>query len=81
MGFGSTLGSIAGGLGSHFLPIPGIDGSALGGYLGSMLPFKNGGRIPSHKIMGYARGGEVAPSNVYQRGGKVRKARKNKSKK
>jgi hypothetical protein len=40
--FGSTIGSILGGLGSAFLPIPGVDGSQLGGMLGNLLPFKRG---------------------------------------
>lgn len=39
---GSTIGSILGGLGSAFLPMPGVNGSALGGALGSLLPFKRG---------------------------------------
>jgi hypothetical protein len=46
MGFGGALGSILGGLGSKILPIPGIDGEALGGFLGSMAPFRRGGMIP-----------------------------------
>ena len=39
---GSTIGQILGGLGSTFLPLPGVDGSRLGGALGSLLPFKRG---------------------------------------
>ena len=39
---GSTIGSILGGLGSAFLPIPGVDGGRLGASLGSLLPFRRG---------------------------------------
>lgn len=49
---GGTLGEIAGGLGSMLLPIPGINGAQLGRALGSMLPFKRGGRAKAR-----ARGG------------------------
>jgi len=79
---GSLLGSIAGGLGSQFFPIKGVDGSQVGRTLGGMLPFARGGRVPEHKIMGYANGGEivVVPQRVYQRGGRVKKS-KSKNKK
>lgn len=43
--FGSLLGNLAGGLGSKFLPIPGVNGSELGGALGGLLPFKTGGAV------------------------------------
>jgi len=58
--FGSTLGSLLGGLGSAFLPIPGIDGSKLGGALGGMLGFKRGGkRVAKRKApKRKARGGK-----------------------
>jgi hypothetical protein len=36
MKFGSLLGSLAGSIGSKVLPIPGIDGGALGGFLGGL---------------------------------------------
>jgi hypothetical protein len=73
---GQTLGSIAGGLGSLFLPIPGIDGARLGGALGGALPFRMGGRVhmarkaPAKKRGGAAkkkRGGAV---KAKKRGGK-----------
>jgi len=78
---GNLLGGIAGSLGSQFFPIKGVDGRALGSALGGMLPFARGGRVPEHKIMGYANGGEivVVPQRVYQRGGRVKKS-KSKSK-
>ena len=47
--FGNLLGTIAGGLGSKFLPIPGVNGSQLGGAIGGLMPFKNGGKIPGKK--------------------------------
>jgi hypothetical protein len=53
--FGSTLGSILGGLGSAFMPIPGVDGRALGSFLGSMTGLKRGGR--RKKAAKKARGG------------------------
>lgn len=59
---GGTLGQLAGGLGSMFLPIPGVDGAQLGRALGSMLPFKRGGRAPARR-----RGGAV---KARKRGGK-----------
>ena len=40
---GGTLGRFAGGLGSMFLPIPGISGGDLGEYLGKMTGLKRGG--------------------------------------
>jgi hypothetical protein len=43
--FGSLLGNLAGGLGSKFLPIPGVNGGELGGALGGLLPFKTGGAV------------------------------------
>ena len=47
--FGSLLGNLAGGLGSKFLPIPGVNGGELGGALGGLLPFKTGGKVPGPK--------------------------------
>jgi hypothetical protein len=55
--FGSTIGSLLGGLGSAFMPIPGVDGRALGSFLGGMTGLKRGGkrkRAPKRK----ARGGK-----------------------
>jgi hypothetical protein len=43
--FGNLLGSIAGNLGSKFLPIPGVNGGELGGAIGTLLPFKTGGAV------------------------------------
>jgi len=61
---GGMLGQLAGQLGSTFLPIPGVDGAQLGRALGSMLPFKRGGRPAARK-----RGGAVAVK-ARKRGGK-----------
>ena len=83
MGFGSSIGGFLGNLGSMLFPKPGINGKEFGSAIGGLLPFKKGGRIPAHKIMGFARGGDVSnvPPNAYQRGGKVRKSRKGKARK
>lgn len=59
---GGTLGQLAGGIGSMLLPIPGVNGAQLGRALGSMLPFKRGGRPAARK-----RGGAV---KARKRGGK-----------
>lgn len=45
MGFGSILGGLLGNIGSKLLPIPGINGEALGSALGGLSGFKNGGRV------------------------------------
>lgn len=77
--FGNLLGQGAGALGSMLMPIPGVNGQQLGGHIGNMMPFKKGGVVPAHKIMGYARGGEVTAKG-YQRGGRVRKSKAGKRK-
>ena len=46
MAFGSLLGRLAGTIGSALLPIKGVDGGELGAALGSLAPFKKGGRVP-----------------------------------
>ena len=43
--FGSALGGALGSLGSSFFPVDGIDGHKLGGFLGSLAPFKRGGMV------------------------------------
>jgi hypothetical protein len=48
--FGGTLGSVLGSLGSMLFPIPGIDGGALGHTLGSLLPFRRGGKAKKRKV-------------------------------
>lgn len=55
---GGTLGEIAGGLGSMLMPIPGINGAALGRALGSMLPFRRGGVAKKRKAAAKKRGGK-----------------------
>jgi hypothetical protein len=65
--FGSAIGSILGGLGSKFMPIPGVDGQQVGNFLGGLAPFKNGGKVPGKKGKAkviLAHGGEyVLPAN------------------
>ena len=76
--FGNILGNALGsGAGQYFGGDAGRNtGGSIGGALGNFLPFKHGGRVTAHKIMGYARGGGVEPMNQYQRGGKVKKSKK-----
>jgi len=59
MGFGSFLGSALGDLGSHLLPIPGVNGRDLGGFLGGLTGLKKGGRVRKAKVKAVPR--------VYQR--------------
>ena len=47
--FGKILGNIAGGLGSKFLPLPGVNGGEIGSTIGNLLPFANGGRVPGKR--------------------------------
>jgi hypothetical protein len=54
--FGSTLGGLLGGLGSAFMPIPGVNGAQLGSYLGGLTGLKRGGRRRAVKRK--ARGGK-----------------------
>ena len=67
--FGSLFGNLAGQIGGKLFPIPGItDGGALGGAIGSLLPFKTGGKVPgrrgSPRVI-LAHGSEyVLPSNA-----------------
>ena len=50
MGFwGNLLGQGLGAVGSKLLPIKGLDGQAVGGALGSLAPFKNGGAVGKKK--------------------------------
>lgn len=62
--FGNLIGQGLGALGSHVLPVPGVNGRELGGFLGGMLPFARGG---------------IVPARAYQRGGRVRKSKARKS--
>ncbi len=52
--FGNLIGQGLGALGSHVLPIPGVNGRELGGAIGSWLPFARGGMVPK-----YRKGGRV----------------------
>ena len=47
--FGNLLGQGLGALGSTFFPVKGLDGQAIGGALGSLAPFKNGGAVGKRK--------------------------------
>ena len=47
--FGRLLGTGLGALGSAFLPAKGIDGASVGGALGELAPFKNGGAVGKRK--------------------------------
>lgn len=66
--FGSLLGGGLGAIGSKFLPIPGVDGQTLGTALGSLAPFKTGGKVGGKKgkpVRILAHGGEyVLPANA-----------------
>ena len=66
--FGKILGNIAGGLGSKFLPLPGVSGGEIDSAIGNLLPFKNGGAVGGKKgkpKVILAHGGEyVLPANA-----------------
>ena len=66
--FGKILGTIAGGLGSAFMPLPGVDGAKIGGEIGGLVPFKTGGLVKGKKgrpVLIRAHGGEfVLPTNA-----------------
>lgn len=66
MGFwGSLLGQGLGAIGSKLLPIKGIDGQAVGGALGSLAPFKNGGSVGKKKRVILVHPNEyVLPANA-----------------
>ena len=51
MGFkiGGLLGGLAGAIGSKLMPIPGVDGQALGTAIGGLAPFKTGGPVGPRK--------------------------------
>ena len=59
--FGQALGGLAGGLGSKLIPIPGVDGNAVGSWLGGMLPFARGGIVPMpvNRTLAYKKGGKI----------------------
>lgn len=62
--FGNLLGTIAGGLGSKFLPIKGVDGAQVGGTLGGLLPFKTGGAVKRTGRAIVHKGEYVLPANA-----------------
>ena len=66
MGFwGGLLGQGLGAIGSKLLPIKGLDGQALGGALGSLAPFKNGGAVGKKKRVILVHPNEyVLPANA-----------------
>ena len=55
---GGLLGSLLGGLGSQLFPIAGVNGADLGRSIGSMFPFKRGGKPKKRKAVKKARGGK-----------------------
>jgi hypothetical protein len=42
---GGRLGGYLGQLGSQYFPIPGVNGQQFGSWVGSFLPFQQGGRV------------------------------------
>lgn len=66
-GLGGMLGGLLGSLGSKILPIPGIEGGALGQAIGNLLPFARGGMA--------MRGG-MAPPAKKRKGGRAKKGGK-----
>ena len=84
MKFGSLLGSLAGSIGSKLAPIPGVDGEALGGFLGSLAPFKTGGKVPGRRGRAMpilAHSGEIVlPLNARATRGQLRIIASNKRK-
>lgn len=80
---GKDLGRYLGQLGSQYIPIPGVNGSQFGEWVGSFLPFKQGGFIHpvsnireqmlSEGFQGFAEGGQVLSKLLgYMEGGVVR---------
>ncbi len=75
MGFiGSTVGSALGNIGSSLLPIPGINGSDFGRFLGGFLPFKKGGLVKKpttqpvqYKALLLKKGGRVVKLKKFQK--------------
>lgn len=55
---GGMLGGLLGGLGSQLLPIPGVNGAEVGRALGSLLPFRRGGKPKKRAVKRKARGGK-----------------------
>jgi hypothetical protein len=48
---GGFLGNLLGNLGSHFLPIKGVDGGVVGETIGkNLLPFRKGGRVSRRRV-------------------------------
>ena len=65
MKFGSILGSLAGAIGSKLAPIPGVDGATLGGAIGGLMPFKNGGAVgPRNRACLLHKNEYVLPANA-----------------
>jgi hypothetical protein len=66
--FGKILGTALGSIGSQLLPVKGINGGEVGGLLGGLAPFKNGGAVKGKKgkaVPILAHGGEyVLPANA-----------------
>jgi hypothetical protein len=47
--FGKLLGGLFGRVGSHLIPIKGVDGGAVGEQIGDLLPFRKGGKVKKPK--------------------------------
>lgn len=62
--FGNILGRALGSIGSALLPIKGIDGGEVGGALGSLAPFKKGGRVKRTGPALLHKNEWVLPANV-----------------
>jgi hypothetical protein len=62
--FGNILGRALGSIGSALLPIKGIDGGEVGGALGSLAPFKTGGRVPRTGRALIHKGEYILPAGI-----------------
>lgn len=79
--FGNILGRALGSIGSALLPIKGIDGGEVGGALGSLAPFKTGGRVPRTGRALVHKGEYVLPANAKPTKAQKAIVAKNKAKK
>lgn len=64
MGFGSLLGGLLGNIGSKLIPLPGINGEAVGSALGGLTGFKKGGRVKRTGIAKVHKGEYILPKGV-----------------
>lgn len=72
---GKDLGRYLGQLGSEYIPIPGVNGSQFGEWIGSFLPFKEGGIVSSDyfdkldKLM--MKQDQLGPFPRFKEGGRI----------